>query len=80
VILKPVVGSVRLEYVIVHQLQGLVNLVFALREDVSEDFLTYFDRWILHLIDRFDLRFEVGYQFVSDDYFLDEIFSVHYLN
>ncbi len=63
---------------IVHLMKELINLVvdvvLALREDVYEDFVMYFDRLILDLIGQFYLRFEVVYQFVFDDYFLDEIF------
>jgi hypothetical protein len=61
--------------VIVHLMKGLINLVVvALHKVVYEDFVMYFDRLIVHLIDQFYLRFEVVYQFVFDDYFLDEIF------
>jgi len=74
--------SVEFEYenhdMIVHPMKELINLVvdvvLALHEDVYEDFVMYFDRLILDLIGQFYLRFEVVYQFVFDDYFLDEIF------
>lgn len=53
----------------------LISLVvLALLEDVYEDFVMCLDRLTVDLIDRFYLRFSVGYQRAFDDYFLDEIF------